>query len=262
MRECGSEGFGSSHWGELVPFDVQYEKEGKRMNWKRTARWSWLLLPFVLLALWPGVAAAQLGVRSDANAVLYEVTENLKLKPLASGHRQATAALMGTVNEGTAICPESIAYAASGGAVTTCNLTAMASDNISLATGKGPVEGTFAVVIQGDNPVDGPELVILKGTLEGKIDLSPAVLGGVPIGTIKGRWKAKGVEGGPLQGVRARGTFTGTFRLPFVIPPDFGTALYFGEMGPVPVQFNELSLAVPTVRLELNFVETHHHDDH
>jgi hypothetical protein len=40
------------------------------------------------------------------------------------------------------------------------------------------------------------------------------------------------------------------------------TPLYVGAVGPVPVGANELSLAEPTVRLELNFVETHrHHDD-
>jgi len=233
------------------------------MNWKRTARWSWLVLPFLLLAVWPGVAAAQLGVRGDANAVAYEVTENLKLRPLQGDRRIATAALVGTVNAGTAICPEALV-----GVGGVCVLTAMASDNINLANGKGPVTGTFSVVIQDVNPVDGAELVILRGTLHGKIDLSPAVLGGMPLGTIQGKWNAKGVNGGPLAGVRAHGTFEGTFRLPFIFgvpagclddgdPSDCGfvsNSSYLGAGGfPVDVQFNELSLAVPTVRLELKF---------
>lgn len=234
------------------------------MSWKRTACWSLLVLPFLLLAVWPGDAAAQSGIRSDANAVVYEVTENLKLRPLQHNRRVATAALVGTVNAGTPICPE--ALVGPGGV---CVLTAVASDNISLATGKGPVNGTFSVVVQDVNPVDGAELVILRGTLHGKIDLSAAVLGGVPLGMIEGKWNARGVNGGPLAGVRAKGSFEGTFRLPFVYgvpdgcladgdPSDCAFVSgpsYLGDVSPVPVDvvFNELSLAVPTVRLEIKF---------
>ena len=228
------------------------------MNWKRTVRCSLLVLPFLLLAIWPAVAAAQQdiqpeGIRADANAVLYEVTENLKLKPLAAGHRVATSALMGTVNAGTALCPDWLAFYLS---VTKCALTAVASDNVSLATGKGPVWGEFAVVIQDTNTTDGSELVILRGSLQGRIDLSPAVLGGVPLGTITGRWSARGVDGGPLGGVHVRGTFEGTFRLPFAhSEPAF--YLGMGNSPPVPVLVapSERSLGVPTVRLELKFVD-------
>ena len=243
------------------------------MNWKRTACWSWVILPFLLLALWPGVAAAQDGIRPDANAVLYELTENLRARGFLTGvRRSASSALMGSVSAVTAICPGS----------TPCALTAMATDSLSLKPGpnlgKGPVEGEFDVVMQGDNPIDGPELVVVRGTLSGKIDLSQAVLfaatngaAGAPIGTISGRWSARGVKGGPLAGVNARGTFEGTFRLPFIadlsclgdgdpsdcVPGYLGAAFTF-----VPAHFNELSLSVPTVRLELKFVETHnHHDD-
>ena len=238
------------------------------MNWKRTARWSWLILPFLLLAVWPGVAAAQSGVAAGTNALLYEVTENLKLNPLLHGRGISTAALMGTANALTSICP----------AASPCGLTAMASRNINLATGTGPVTGTFSVVGElpggGSNPVDGPELVILRGTLHGTINLGPALLygatgglAGAPIGTISGRWSAKGVAGGPFAGLQAHGTFTGTFRLPFVgFPlgcladgnPSDCTSLavsYFTDAGGrVDVQATELSLAEPTVRLEVQFV--------
>ena len=234
---------GGSRWPSM------HVEEEMRMNWKGTARWSWLVLPFLLLAVWPSVAAAD-----DPNAVLYEVTENLKLKPLASGHRVATAALMGTVTAGTSICPLPV----------DCVVTAMGSDNINTATGQGSLTGSFAVVVQGDNPVDGPELVILRGTFSGKIDLSTASAG---LGSLnKGKWSAKGVAGGPLAGLRLHGTLTGTFRLPFEVAP--GVAVYmlnpFAFPNPgsfVFVQPNELSLGVPTVRLEVNFVETHHGDD-
>ena len=248
MGKRGTEGFGSSPWGELVPFDAQYEEKGNRMNWKRTARWSWLILPFLLLAVWPAVAAAA------SNAVLYELTENLKLGPLSSGHRVASATLSGTVAKGTAICPLPV----------DCTITAMGFDNINTATGKGPITGTFAVVVQGDNPVDGPELVILQGEFSGKIDLALASAG---LGFLTdGKWSARGVKGGPLADLHLRGLLTGTFRLPFEVAP--GVVLYmlnpldFPNPGSfVPVQDNELSLGVPTVRLEVEFVETHHHGD-
>lgn len=230
------------------------------MNWKRTARWSLLVLPFLLLGIWPSVAAAQLGV-ADANALLYEVTESLKLKPLASGQRIATAALAGTVNLGTSICPSWLAYYLG---ITVCNLNATGSDKVDLATAKGPFEGTFEVVINTaeTNPVDGPELVILRGTFHGRIDFSPALFGPdgipntgdeLPIGFLKnGRWEAKGVEGGPLAGIRARGTLTGTFRQPV---GTVANAFYFTDIGFVPVDPNERSLGWPTVRMEIKFVD-------
>jgi hypothetical protein len=226
-------------------------EEEMTMNWKRTARWSWLVLPFLLLALWPSVAAAE-----DPNGVLYEVTENLKLKPLTSGRRVATAALMGSVSAGTAICPLPV----------DCAITAIGFDNINTATGKGSLSGTFAVVVQGDNPVDGPELVILQGRFSGKIDLSLAASAGLGFLT-KGKWSARGVKGGPLAGLHLQGSLTGTFRLPFELAP--GVAAYMLNPAAFPadgsfvfVQSNELSLGVPTVKLEVSFVETHRHNDH
>ena len=232
------------------------------MNWKRTARWSWFALPFLLLAVWPSVAAAQSGVADGTNVLLYEVTENLKLNPLMHGRGISTAALMGTANAGTPICP----------AASPCGLTAMASRNINLATGTGPVKGTFSVVGElpggGSNPIDGPELVILRGKLHGTINLGPALLFGAtngvmgaPIGTISGRWSAEGVAGGPFAGLRAHGTFTGTFRLPFQ-PTAASPVLYAGDTFFAPSSTGdvvladttaEFSLGVPTVRLEVKF---------
>jgi hypothetical protein len=202
-----------------------------------------LLLLAGVLAPWPALAAE--------NAVLYEVTETMKLKGHHTQRRVATAALVGWIDASptSPLCPSSLADQ--------CAITALASDNINLNTGKGPVNGEFAVVIQGDNPVDGAELVILKGTLDGKIDLSPAVLGGTPLGTLTGRWTARGVQGGPLQGVRAKGTLTGLFQLPFTIDPT-EQAYYLDPvtLTPQPVLVpDELSLGIPTVRLSISFTQ-------
>jgi hypothetical protein len=216
-----------------------------------------------LLALFalPGLASAQ-------NAWLYEVTEVMKLKSQRESlYRTATAALMGHVSPGSSICP---AWLVQYFGQTQCAIVAIADDNINLATGRGPVKGRFQIVIQGDNPVDQPELVILEGTLNGKIDLSPAVLGPdgtalsgdeIPLGTITGRWKARGARGGPLEGVSAEGKLSGTFRLPFVLPAAWDptqTPLYLLDPNTqqmVPVQAWQYSLGSPTVMLEITFVE-------
>jgi len=222
------------------------------------------------LLLSGAVVLATTGIASAQNAVLYEVTEAMKLK---KGHsesaqaRVATAALMGWVQGGSSLCPAWLTAAMNS---STCAISAVAQDSIKLATGQGPVHGKFAVTMQGDNPVDGPELVIVEGSLSGRIDLSPAVLGWngtqIPLGTITGRWSARGTRGGPLEGLRTGGTLTGTFRLPFLGPE--GGAAYmlnpFAYPGPrsyAAVEPRELSLGVPTVRLELSFVEGAGADD-
>ena len=228
-------------------------------NWRKRTLWFLVFLAAALVP-WPGLAAAQ-----GPNARLYEVTENMKLKSNGVVKRLATAGLAGTVDAGTPLCPLPMP----------CGITALATDSINLATGAGPVKGTFAVVVQGDNPVDGPEFVILRGKLKGKIDLALAVLGPdgipesgdeLPLGTITGRWEAEGVSGGPLAGVEQEGTFTGTFRLPF----DIGFGPWYmlnpfafpGSGSFVAVADEEHSLGVPTVRLEANFQSGggNHHD--
>lgn len=195
------------------------------------------------LALLPGVGAAQ---EPDVNATLYEVTETMKVRlHPAGGRRVATAALMGWVSAGTPLCPAELA----GGAAR-CTVIAFATDNINLATGRGPVRGSFAVVVQGDNPVDAPELVVIRGEISGTIDLSP-LLGTPPspLGFVTGRWSAHGVGGTPLAGFRGHGRLSGTFRLPFVI--NGSVPLYLTDGGPVPVAPEEYSLGLPTVKLEL-----------
>jgi hypothetical protein len=230
-----------------------------------------LTLALLASAVLPGLATA------EPNAVLYEVTENLKLAPLAKDHRNATAALSGTVAAGTTICPAVVA-AAYGKSY--CVVTATASNNTSLVTGSGQIEGSFQVLLDGDNATDGPELVVLRGTFRGKGDLRMAVLGPdgipmskdeVPLGFLTGRWSARGVRGGPLDGIQGHGPLTGTFRLPFemVLPAPFGChfdgdpsdctgtqsfSLYLQDNGlPTPVRPEEHSLGVPTVKLEITF---------
>jgi hypothetical protein len=225
----------------------------------------WLVL---LLLGSPAMVAAQTG---GPNAVLHEVTETMKFlgskpKQGESTSRQATAALMGEIQLGSVLCPTVLAQTYPG--LTSCGIVAYASSNVLLATGVGSVSGMFSVTVQGDNAVDGPELVIARGNLGGQIDLSSAMFRRTPVGFLQGQWSATGAEGSPLQGKKLAGTLRGEFRLPFVFGLPVG-CLYDGDptdcffvSGPsylgndgVPFDLGpeHYSLKVPTVKLDLWF---------
>jgi hypothetical protein len=204
----------------------------KTLNWKNTAMWTALSLLFLLLALMVSPAPA---LANGPDAVLYELTENMKLAGGQVLHRKATSELMGTAKAGTPLCPLPV----------DCTINATGSDNISLATGLGDFSGTFTVVVQGDNPTDSPEYVVAKGKFHGKMDFSLAILYGVPLGSVVGKMQ--------LDGVRGHVPFTGTFRLPF----DVGYGPWYlidpATFAVVPVAANEYSLGYPTVRFEITF---------
>jgi hypothetical protein len=203
--------------------------------------------------------AATLGVLHAAPAfgydgVLYEAAENIKVTTGKISRRMAVAVLVGTVNAGTPWCPAALGRA-------TCDITAIGADNVNLATGKGPVTAAFTIVVQGDNPLDGPEFPVIRGTLYGQIDLSSAVLGADglplsgdewPLGTLTGSWVARGDAAGPLASWAGSGRLTGTFRLPFSMSGS--PALYWSDAGPVPVTPEEHLLGSAMVRLEITFL--------
>jgi hypothetical protein len=154
--------------------------------------------------IWTGAPA----IASASDARLYEVTENMRLTSHGKfEHRKATSELIGIAEVGTPLCPVALIAAVSASAKT-CTINATGSDNISLATGRGDFGGTFTVVVQGDNPTDSPELVVMKGTFRGKMDFSPAVRFGIPLGYVSGKVS---------DGRGSTFPFTGTFRLPFVL---------------------------------------------
>lgn len=142
-----------------------------------------------------------------ADVTLYELTENMSiLLDERQQFRTATSALTGWAAVGTPLCPAAL-VAAYGPAASACVVNANGSDRVNTRTGQGEFEGTLTVVVPGDNPVDGAELVAMKGRFRGKMDFAPALLNGVPYGTVKGTMKlAKGDD---------RISFTGVFRLPF-----------------------------------------------
>ena len=218
---------------------MKNEEDAMRRDLRRT-----FLMP-AMLALLAFVAAPLFGATAlAADATLYELTENMKLVGKDSPRRRATSELMGTANAGTPLCPMPVG-------APPCTINATGSDNISLVTGLGKFSGTFTVVVQGDNLVDSPEFVIAKGKFSGKMDFSPAVLGGIPYGTVVGTLDPNG--GGHRDQVR----FKGTFFLPFVFPDDPSATAYYLDFtngfGVVPVADNERALGYPTVKFEINF---------
>jgi hypothetical protein len=205
----------------------------------------------------PGYAVAQPPVPASG-AVLYEATENMSLKALANGRRKAVSELLGIALRGTPLCPEAL-VAGVAPTATNCTLNATGMDTISLATGLGTFNGSVTVVVQevidpntGQFTPDSPEVVIAKGRFFGRMDFSPAILHGVPLGSVVGHLS--------LDGFSRKLPFTGVFRLPFTIPglgdvylvdpAKFGVPPTFGV---APVLVNETALGYPTVRFEITF---------
>jgi len=219
------------------------------------------------------------------SATLYELTENMKQvqknqKHNPIGRRIATSALTGVAQVGTPLCPNDDFKSGPAG----CAVNVLGSDSVSLATGFGTLSGNFATVIQGDNPVDGPEAVVLKGEFRGQMDFSPAIVGvnglQFPYGTVIGTVGSQG----------HKSSFTGVFRLPFAgnvevtVAPGFTMTLrqLFCPLSPTPnpnspmyggfdlayldfdathalngqcldIQPTELSLGAPLVRFDIDF---------
>ena len=216
-----------------------------------------LLLLFAVGLAAPGYAVAGPG------AVLYEVTENMNFiqKPDATT-RVAISSLMGYANVDTPLCPRTLVDAVSPNAKF-CTVTAFGGDSISLTSGTGPFAGYFTIVVQGDNSVDSPELVVAKGSFYGQMDFSPAILHMIPLGSVKGTLYINGSSTGIA--------FTGIFRLPFVVPlvPDaaladclagpnpetcLSPALYLNDDGSTAlVREDEKALGYPTVKFEITF---------
>ena len=226
-----------------------------------------LLLLFGVGLAAPGYAVA------GPDATFYELTENMSLRAVQGDkQRVATSELMGSAKVGTPLCPQELVDQVSPGA-TFCTLNATGHDTISLATGKGKFGGTFTIVVQGDNPVDGPEFVIARGRFRGRMDFSPAILNMIPLGSVVGKLTLGNGNTGEGDGDDDGDgvPFTGIFRLPFVqalvsdadlpgclarLHPESCVTppLYLKDDFSVePVLQSERALDFPTVRFEITF---------
>jgi hypothetical protein len=187
---------------------------------------------------------------------LYEVTETVHFTGNGvATSRDAVAVLVGFAPLGSPLCP--LKALVTNPAAQTCTVTGIGQDMVPLATGTGPVSGTFAVVVNapGNNSVHVPDLPLMTGTFSGTNDLSMAVLHGVPLGRIIGSFQ--------IDGTGQQVPFTGTFRLPFALdangdasePKDEAQdVFYLGDDGQlIRVRPHERALGFPAVRLELKF---------
>jgi len=232
------------------------------------------------LALAAMPAAANAGGASSAT--LYELTESMKVTQTTKNgktttDRVAISVLGGVASVGNPLCPDPKLASGPGG----CAVTVVGSDDINVATGFGTITGWFGTQVQGDNPVDGPELTVLTGSFNGTMDFSPAILHQVPYGTVVGTVTNDGKKSSP---------FTGVFRLPFAgnvqvqIAPGYTLTLrqIFCPASPTPnpyapmyggydlayldfdasgalngqcldIQPTELSLGTPLVRFDVKF---------
>jgi hypothetical protein len=234
------------------------------------------LIPCVALLLsLPGMAAAQ-GRPAPASdqAFLYEMSENATVVVAGNNlHRQATSELQGVAAYPSPLCP--LNTLVTNPKSDTCTVTATGSNDVVLDVStaqpiptSGAVWGTFAVVVQLDNPVDSPELPVITGAFFGTITFGQP---GVPIGSASGSF----VLGGQLSDVvggqpsdpqlctkKTCQPFTAKFRQPFAmsahgerVKPRRGRdAFYLGDNGHlIPVRQDERAVGWPTVRFEINF---------
>jgi hypothetical protein len=195
------------------------------------------------------VASVLAGPAGAADAVLYEVTEAVKTAAHGQTFRSATAMLTGWAQPGTPLCPGWLAAAG----IESCWVVVRAVGQADDVTGIGDVSGSFEVAIQDLNLADAPEIVILRGRMRGRIDLSPAFEGNRPLGSITGSFSGSGIASTVLARFQTAGTFTGTFRMPF---SNAGQASYLLDDGTVaPAQAYEFSIGFPAVKLEVMFSE-------
>jgi hypothetical protein len=227
------------------------------------------LVALAFLAVGVAVAPASAGQKRQKpptpQTVLYELTENMALDNLGNPTvRTATAALQGTARPGTPLCPAEllqllVGYGLLNNTNEPCTVTAIGNDSVGLATGAGELWGTFAVVINLDNPVDAAELVVMTGAFRGTMQVLADASGQLPLIALSGgELTYETVLGVPAAAFGlTSATFNGIFRLPFVLPgEDVGSwrgPFYLGEAGMFKVKRHEYSLDSPTVRVEINW---------
>jgi hypothetical protein len=202
---------------------------------------------------------------------LYEISERVTFDPDPSAPgvilRNATAPLQGFAELGTPLCPSQLLVSVPR--IESCTVIATGADSVSIATGLGPVTGTFDVVVNapGNSSVHVPDLPVISGTFTGEADLSLAVLHRVPLGAIRGTFTITQMadpSSGQLFPLPAPVIlqFRGTFRMPFGVAggqwvrsnrrnPSFYLADDMRTR--IPVQHSERSVGFPTVRLEVSF---------
>ena len=182
------------------------------------------------------------------DATFYETTENTRTTAKRLPRRVAESALIGVAAFDTPFCPRHLVLPLGLGPVS-CTLNALGADDLSLKTGQGTFGAAMTIVTNEPGSVDSPEVLVGKLAVSGQMDFAPAILGGIPYGTITGRVIAR-------NGAR----FFGVFRLPFACGP--ATFCYLAldtTTGRIAVdqvavlQTNEFAIGYPAVRFDVWF---------
>ncbi len=198
-----------------------------------------LLAAVLLLALTPVSARAQIAFESW---IAYEIREAINCNPggtttplgdplclQETTHGFGTRIADATIVGGLSGLPGGVFDPATGAPLG--GVTISASSIMSQVDWTGPVHGKFSVVLMGGQ--------VLTGTLSGQLDLSLLRFRRIPLAPIRGHWR--GIKGS----LKAGGTFTGVFLLPFPCQTTIDPACYLllgptGQpAGEVPVQTNE-----------------------
>ena len=200
----------------------------------------------LLAAAAPG--SAQTIPAREPDATFYETTENTRNISKGKPRRVAQSALIGVADFDTPFCPRNLVLALGMGPVP-CTLNALGADDISLKTGQGTFAASMTIVTNELGSVDSPEVLVGKLAVSGQMDFAPAILNGIPYGTITGK---------VLERHGAR--FFGVFRLPFACGPASFCYLALDTTNGairvdqvVPLQANEFAIGFPAVRFDIWF---------
>jgi hypothetical protein len=221
----------------------------------------WPVVALVAPGLWLAPAVSQAQNRRGggeptlfATLRLYEVQEgtDLRVRGQAAVLRLANATLVGTATGD--ICD---ATAMPGvPAQDPCAFDTTAISRVPLDRGKGDLDGDFQLLFDSipDQQLLSDLVLVAKGGVEGTIDLTPLLSDNPqPFATMEGKWKSKKLG--------VKGTFSGTFFVPFPVPT--GTCAtgwaYVdrpGGTGLVCLELNEKSLGNPVTKVIATFLKT------
>ena len=227
-----------------------------KMQARDDRRFRRALVVAVVPALWlvPTGAHAQGRMGADPEPTLfatlkvYEVQEATDLRGGKAEDRVlrlANAALVGT---------------ASGGLCTAgqdpCAFDTLAKSEVPFQIGVGPITGGFQVMFDTmTNPghLLSDLVLVAKGSVTGTLDLRPLLNGTAPMALMSGRWSSRALG--------VRGTFTGTFLVPFPDPtPTKQCATGFAYLDPLAGQqcldATEMSLGRPVTKVIATFMKT------
>jgi len=220
----------------------------------------WAVVALIAAGQWlaPAVSQAENRRGGDkptefARLKLYEVQEgtDLRARGTAPALRLANATLVGKATG--AIC---------AGTATPdtppqdpCAFDTTAISRVPLDRGYGDLDGDFQLLFDSmpEQQLLSDLVLVANGNVEGTLDLRPLLFHNQPIATMDGRWKSRRLG--------VKGTFTGTFFVPFPDPTGACATGYTYVDPSDPGKFqclepSEFSLGMPVTKVLATFMKT------